>query len=219
MLKGLLYNNVLFYELITKIKLGGKSNLRYQIVSKYVEPNDSVLDVCAGTGEFKKYIPKNCEYYAVERSENFSQYLQKKNITNFFINLHDGLKIDRKFDTIVMIISLYSFKNTNIDNLITSLKKIANKRVVILEEVFITPPEPSEFNLNVRKFRYISLIQKIGALVTNYLCCTSYFKNTSLFHRNEFLELIKKHQFKCQEYQNLYTVALYEKNNDVSLDF
>ena len=192
-IKGILYRNPLIYNLLAKIKLRRDSSIRYEIAAKYIKAGDSVLDVCAGMGELKNFLPESCKYICLEASPEFLSQLSQKNIQYKSINLHEGINTeDFQVDAVVMIISLYQFRNTSMHNLLEDFKKIA-KKVVIVEEVL------------VKKRGKDSFVQK----TINYLCATDYYLPIELFSFDEFEEVMQKHNYRREKYRKRYIVGYY----------
>lgn len=201
--KGILYKNKRVYRLLTKIKLGKKSCVRYQLAAKFLLAGESVLDICAGIGDLKNYLPQNCYYETIEASPQFAKYLQKNKIKNNLLDISKSLDIVNKFDNVIMIISLYHFKNLSIDYLLQQFKGIAYKRVIIVEEVINTPSKKLPLRM--------SLAQKIGSLLTNYLCQTDYFKPTKLFDKKILEAYFNNHSYQIYNENDYYMVGVYEK--------
>lgn len=191
--KGILYSHPFIYNFLTKIKLKNNYHLRYKIATQYIQPGNSVLDVCAGQGGLKNFLPKDCDYICIEAGSEFISELFKKKIKHFSINLHEGINIrDLQVDVIVMIVSLYQFRNTSIHNLLEDFKKIT-KKAVIVEEVL----------LNKRSNNCIC--QKI----LNYLCASDYYIPTELFSIDEFEQVMHEHNYKCKRHSERYVVGYY----------
>ena len=192
-IKGIHYRKPFIYNLQTKIKLRSSYNLRYKIAAKYIKAGDSVLDVCAGMGELKNFLPEGCKYICLEASPEFLFQLSQKNIQYKSINLHEGINTeDFQVDAVVMIISLYQFRNTSMHNLLEDFKKIA-KKVVIVEEVL------------VKKRGKDSFVQK----TINYLCATDYYLPIELFSFDEFEDVMQKHNYRREKYRKRYIVGYY----------
>lgn len=191
--EGILYRNAFLYMLVTLFKLGSKKNLRFQIAAQYISAGESVLDVASGGGWLRDYIPASCSYTCIEMGDAFTKSLAKRNVSFMKMNLHQGIDgLKTKFDTAVMIISLYQFRHTSIDQLLEQFKEVANK-VVIVEEV--SALENNELTI------------KDKAL--NYLCKTEYFMPTKILSAHEFRAICEKHGYevKIDSRKNSYMIA------------
>ena len=193
--EGILYRNSFLYMLVTFVKLRSKNNLRFQIASQFISPGESVLDVASGGGWLRDYIPDSCRYTCVEVGDAFIQSLTKRGVSFIKMNLHQGMgELKQNYDTVVMIISLYQFRYTSLDQLMSQFKEIANK-VVIVEEVSI-----SENNKLTIKDK-----------VLNYLCQSEHFMPTKILTAHAFSAICKKHGYevKIDAHKNNYMIATY----------
>ncbi len=192
--KGLHYKSCLFYSFLTFLKLGKDYDLRYKIASRYIKPGDFVLDVCAGPGRLVLFLPLLCKYTGIEASADFRSVLFQKGLACQTADLHDGLgQVDLYYDVIVMIISLCHFRQTSMDSLLESFKKIG-KRVVIIEDVLPVKRDKGSF------------IQR----AMDYFCSTDYYLPMELFTAEEFEAVMSKHSYSCQREGRRYMVACYE---------
>jgi len=210
-LKGLHYNNILIYNLITKLKFKGFEKLRFDIAKNLIRDGESVLDICSGPGELRKFLPETCTYAAVEMSPKFINHLQKNNIQTFSINLHDEFNLDYEVDTIIMIYSLYQFKNTSARNLLNEFKRVATKKVIIVEEILEEKNEaiPS-------KYSSLYIAQRIGMVARDYLCSLDFYRPTNLFGEDEFKKLMSASEYQITSLSNMCTVAVYDKSEKAS---
>ena len=211
-LKGLHYNNILIYNLITKLKFKGFEKLRFDIAKNLIRDGESVLDICSGPGELRKFLPETCTYAAVEMSPKFIDHLQKNNVQTFSINLHDDeFNLDYEVDTIIMIYSLYQFKNTSARNLLNEFKRVATKKVIIVEEILEEKNEgiPS-------KYSSLYIAQRIGMVARDYLCSLDFYKPTNLFGEDEFKKLMSDGGYQITSLSNMCTVAVYDKSEQAS---
>lgn len=191
-LKGILYRNQTIYKLLDRIKLRKDSELRFKIANTYIDIGSSVLDVCSASGELKDFLFEDVDYHTMECSLEFTSVLNKKGIKNFEINLHttDINNQNLKVDVVVMIISLYQFRDTTMHNLLEVFKSIA-KKVVIVEEV-----------LEKRR-------SQLKDNIMNYLSATDYYLSTKLFTINEFEQIMEKHDYSCINHGERYIVGYY----------
>ena len=189
--RGIHYQSPPIYEFFTLLKLRRDYRLRYQIAAQFIKPGESVLDVCAGYGEFRKFIPRSCDYQALEASLAFNKELARKKIPYQRKNLHEGLDTQvPAVDVAVMLISLCQFQNTTLHPLLEDFKKIARK-VIIVEDVQNKTPR------FVEKFR-------------DYLCATEYYLPMKLFSADQFEAAMKQHGYRCQKYNERYWVGYFE---------
>lgn len=205
MLKGILYNSVTIYNLVTKLKLGSHYSFRYELCASYIKAGDTVLDICAGPGELKNYLPPSVKYETIELSKAFIAALQKKGISNHKINLHSFNEgnLPTTYDVVVMLISLYPFRNSNINKIINFMKD-KGKKIIILEEVNLED--------NFKKYsRWKYICQKLGKLFRDYVCHTDSAKPADLFSEKEFIEIMNRHHFSTEKHPHGYILAYFEK--------
>ena len=176
------------------LKRGRRRDERYRIAARYVQPGESVLDVCAGSGRLQKFLPENCPYAAMDGSPQFLSQVRKKSRPTVLWDLHQGWpEKTPRADIIIMVISFSQFRDVSAGTLLEDFKKGA-KRVVIVEEVL------------ERKRSQASFIQKI----INYLCGTDYYIPVSSWYtRQEFLQLMRDHGYQCEEVSNRYSIGSY----------
>lgn len=193
LLQGIHYRNPAFYHLQTFVKLGWSYNERYKMAAKYIKEGEHVLDVCAGPGDFKEFLPQACTYEAIDGSREFIKLLTEKKIRNHCLNLHEPLD-PRKFksDAVVMLISLCHFGETSVHPLLDSFKHIA-KKVIIVEEVLPKKRNPR------------SIIQR----TMNFFCRTPYSQSFDLLTESEFSRLMEEHGYQWKKYNNRYCVGYY----------
>jgi cyclopropane fatty-acyl-phospholipid synthase-like methyltransferase len=192
--RGVHYKNWTIYKLITLLKLRGEYNYRYKLASKYIKNGETVLDICAGGGDLKKYLPKQCDYTTIEKSDNFSKILAKKNIENMKINLHEDFTfVYKKYDVVIMLISLCHFRNTSVSMLLEKFKLMGD-RVIIIEEVLRKKREST------------SCVYQI----INYLCATEYYMPIDLFTDEEFKKVIELNDYEYIKSTDRYRIGLYQ---------
>jgi len=196
MFEGILYRSNFLYALQTFLKLRGNNKLRFEIAAQFISPGESVLDVASGGGWLRDHIPASCSYTCVEVGDAFIQSLTKRDVKFIKANLHQGIgELKTKYDTVVMIISLYQFRHTSLDQLMEQFKEIANKKVVIVEEV------------SVAENNGLTIKDK----VLNYLCRTEYFTPTKILSAHEFSAICEKHGYAVtvDSRRNQYMIATY----------
>jgi hypothetical protein len=182
--RGIHYRNPQVYKFLTALKLRQDYHKRFQIAANYVREGESVLDICAGSGEFRDFLPPGCAYQSVDASPSFHP--------DVVLNLHEnpGLPNLPRANIVTMIISLYQFQNTTLDTLLENFKK-TGQRVVIVEEA---PPRRGG------KWREV---------LGNYLCSTPYYRPTRLFLAEEFNAIMKRHGYDCRRCTDRYWIGFY----------
>jgi len=194
---GIVYRSPIIYNLLTFLKKGPAHRKRFRIIRDYIDQGGSILDVCAGDGTMRRYLMENCKYLAVDASRGFIQALRKKGLDCFYADLHQGLPLaENSYDNVIMLISLYEFRDSSLNSLLDDCKRIAAKKVIILEEVLSGDT------------RYESLFAR---RVRKYLCATEYQVTSRLFTFEEFKECLKSHGFEIIRWENPYAVGIYKK--------
>jgi len=179
--QGILYKNDFIYNFLDYLKNKGNKNLRFKILNKYISKQKSLIDICGGSGWLKDHIDQSIEYTVADASGEFGKICKSKNIKFLKLNCTKFNIKKVKFDYSVMIISLYQFKK-NVNEIITNLKKITKKKIIIIEE--ISPKDESNYFSNIKK------------IIRDYLCKTDfYIKNNDLYNLHEFSSLMKKNKF------------------------
>ncbi len=192
-LQGIPYRDVFIYNFLTFLKLGYSYDLRFKIVQPYLHKDDVILDVCAGYGRLKKFIPKECTYHCIDASPTFLKKLKQKEIPSSLQNINEKCVINYShYTVVVMIISLCHFPKSRIHTLLDSFTKMGN-RVIIIEEVIKTPKQNHTW---LRK-------------IMNYLCCVDYNKHLSLLTFEEFKDILSKHNYKVTRYNNRYSIGTF----------
>jgi hypothetical protein len=194
LLKGAHYRSKFLYNALALLKLGKDFHLRYQIAARYIGSAGSVVDVCSGSGDLRRFIPRDCSYAALDASQEFLTTLKGKGVRTIVWDLHAGWPSSMpEVDVIVMVIALSQFRETSADSLLESFKK-AGRRVVIVEDVL------------PRSRRDGSLIQR----VMNFLCGTDYYVPVSSWYtKEEFEQLMREHGYQCERMSVRYSVGLY----------
>lgn len=190
--RGSHYQSPPVYKFFSALKLRENYDLRYRLAAQYLKVGESVLDVCAGLGEFKGFLPEGCSYRALEASRPFLRKLAGQGIFSFRIDLHKDNGEIPLTDSIVMIISLYQFRDTTVPHWLETFKTKA-KKVIIVEETATLRRSPLRDSLS------------------NYLCAADYFRPTRLFTRKEFSTIMCRYGYNCLPYNERYCVGLYER--------
>jgi ubiquinone/menaquinone biosynthesis C-methylase UbiE len=124
-------------------------NWRYDLISKYIEINSSVLDLGSGTGWLagKIFQEKRCKLQLVDVIDI--------NETNLPFQLYNGTTIpfkDRSFDYSLLVFVLHHLTNHN--QIIQEVARVTRKKMVIVED---TPKNPLELFVNSCCDRSINL--------------------------------------------------------------
>jgi len=192
--RGVRYRNWFVYNFLLFLRFGVHYNLRYKIAAEYVGSENSVLDVCSGAGDLRKFLPENCVYACVDASPQFAAILSKKNIHCYKINLHKGINGHTpQFDVLAMVGGMCQFRMTSMDMLLEDFKKIARK-IVVLEHV--APKEVKEG----------SLWHKLN----NYLIANDYTVPDREFSEKEFNEIMSSHGYRVRSCDAGYRVGYYD---------
>ena len=197
-LKGIHYRNSYFYNALDLLKLGREYDLRFQIAARYINPGESVVDVCAGPGRLKDFLFKDCTYTVIDASHEFCATLQRKGIPCIVRDLHSGWpQAVPGADVLVMIISLSQFRKTSVDDLLENFKRVT-KRVLIVEDVLSRSRSERSF------------FQR----AINYLCGTDYYVPVvSWYTRPEFEQLMRDHGYQCEAVSSRYMIGSYGFSN------
>lgn len=192
-IKGCHYRSSVVYNACTFLKLWENYYQRFHIAREYIKEGARVLDVCAGAGTMRYFLPKDCRYTAVDASQEFLSKINKDGAATRCLNLHQGIVAEEfSADIILMIISLCHFRNTSVHALLEDFKKMARK-VVFVEDVLLNPRRPDSF------------IQR----TINYLTATDYSVPLQLFTRQEFQDLMKSHGYQYRQHTSRYAVGYY----------
>ena len=192
--RGSHYQNSFVYNFFTFLKLRQEYQLRYQIAAQHIRPGESVLDICAGFGEFKDFLPSLCTYQVIEASLAFNRQLARRDIPYDWQNLHAGMNTRiPSVDVITMIISLCQFQKTTCHRLLEDFKKVA-KKIIIVEDVL-----PGQKKTPV-------LVEK----VRDHLCATDYYIPMQLFSADQFRSVMKEHGYDCRQVNARYWVGHYK---------
>ncbi|MDP8242969.1 MAG: class I SAM-dependent methyltransferase [Candidatus Hinthialibacter antarcticus] len=127
-----IYWHPFLYELSIRLLYGRRYHERYHAVATWVQPGESVTDVCAGDCAVFRYAlqEKNIRYLACDLNHTFLQWAQRRNIQTQSLNvLEDEIPAA---DCIIMMGSLCQFipnEKAVIEKMIASAR-----RCVILTE-------------------------------------------------------------------------------------
>jgi methionine biosynthesis protein MetW len=105
-----------------------KSNLkRAKIIADWIEPNSTVLDVGCGDGTIAEYLVKNKN--AKVEGIDIVKSAEKKGIKVKIQDLNRGLKIDKKYDYIILIEVLEHLQFPQV--VLNKVRKFAKKGVIV----------------------------------------------------------------------------------------
>ncbi len=192
--KGIRCRSWFIYNLLLFLRFGFNHDLRYKIAAEYVRPGESVLDVCSGAGDFKKFLPEDCPYACIDASPQFTAILSKKKINFHRMNLHKGIDSSIiRSDVCVTIGALCQFKTTSMDSLLEDFKEIA-RRVVVVEHI----PKKT------------AVEGTLAYKANNYLIATDFTVNDREFSAEEFSRIMLKHGYRVRRCKGDYMVGCYE---------
>ena len=113
-------------------------NRKIEILTKNINDNDKILDLCCGSGEFYDYIKnKQINYIGVDFSENLLERFKKKNIikkNTLLINSYaENLKIkDNSINICFCYSSIYYIKN--VEKVFAEITRVLNKNGLAIIE-------------------------------------------------------------------------------------
>ena len=138
-IKDKIFDQPKIFDFIRSLLMGGFTKISKE-VSKYVTKEDSVLDVCCGSGKFSSIHSK--DYCGIDLCDSFISYARKKYKKTFIVKDVCKMDIDNKFDIILFICSLHHFSNNQTNEIFNKLNQLANKKILVVD---IIPP--SRWNL------------------------------------------------------------------------
>jgi hypothetical protein len=80
---------------------------RYQVVAAQVPAGCDVVDLCAGDGRLRNYLPRGTPYTAVDLNASFLRRLSEQGVNTVVANLRDTVPAG---SCVVMMAALYHFK-------------------------------------------------------------------------------------------------------------
>lgn len=191
-MKGLVYKSPRLYTFLMRMKYASHDCERYRCAASYMHEYDTVLDLCAGPGLLKEYMPTDCTYTALDASNEMILHLKKRHIPTIQHDLHSGYPyLEKKYSVATMLLSLYQFRKTSINALLEAMQG-EHDHVVIVEWVL----------------QKKSFVSHAAEMMRNYLCDTNYSHPTELFLVSEFKELMHAHNFVCVEGPAGYMIAI-----------
>lgn len=194
MLKGIHYRNPLFYRTQTLIKLGPSYRRRFEIAASHIPAGASVLDICAGPGDLRHFLPPDCRYTALEASPEFTGLLSLDRIPCVVHDLNRPLPDHvRAFDVAVMLISLCHFSPDRVRSLLDELKQAARKVIIVEEVCEQKRPEGSPLQW-----------------VMNYLSAREYAFSYAIMTGEEFRDLIEAAGYESARVSRRYVVGIYD---------
>ena len=104
---------------------------RYRVVAKEVPPDCDVVDLCAGDGRLRHYLPGSVRYTAVDMNEGFLRDLQRQGVATVAANLRQTIPPGA---CVVMMAALYHFMPNHIA-LVRRAIEAASDRFILTEPV------------------------------------------------------------------------------------
>ena len=129
--RGIIYRHPFLYNMMGRLYFRKRWDFRYQEVVKYINPGESVLELCVGDGVLSTYLNSN-KYIGFEFNRTFVNYgiRKKRNLVLADILSHPF----PESDVIIMISSFYHFIH-NARVIWDKMKNSCRKRIVICENV------------------------------------------------------------------------------------
>ena len=109
-----------------------------RLLNKYIYPNDNVLDLCCGSGEYYQYVKNlNINYYGVDFSSNLLNEFKKKNIiSNKFKLINSSaeqLKLkNESIDLCFCFSAIYYIQD--VEKIFLEIRRILNKNGIAIIE-------------------------------------------------------------------------------------
>jgi len=145
--KGLLYYHPGIYNIVGRLYYRKRWIFRYCEVAQYISPGDRVLELCAGDGVLKEYLPHN-DYTGLEFNPVFVNYGIKKGRN---LVLADVLSYPfPKSDVIIMISSFYHFINKPL-RIVNKMKEFCQKKIIVCENYKCLSTAPNKWLSNLGK--------------------------------------------------------------------
>ncbi|MEW5849762.1 MAG: class I SAM-dependent methyltransferase [Myxococcota bacterium] len=131
-MRGPVYWHPALYKLAMR-RLYGKSGFeeRYRVVAAHVPPGSDVIDLCAGDGRLRRYLPPGTPYLAVDTNEVFLRKLWRQGVATLHADLRRQLPCG---GTVVMMASLYHFMPEHVEMVRRALQA-ATRRLILTEPV------------------------------------------------------------------------------------
>jgi hypothetical protein len=133
-MSSLIYRSPVAYQLTMRLLYGRYFSARYTAIAREIEPDGSVVDVCAGDGHlYTAYLrARQIAYEALDISPQLVRYMQQRGVRARCFDLwQDELPAA---DIIVMQASLYQFL-PHADRIVAKLLAAAGRRVIITEPI------------------------------------------------------------------------------------
>lgn len=164
---------------------------RYQEVTKYINPGESVLELCAGDGVLSTYLNKN-KYTGFEFNQAFINYgiRKRRNLVLADILAHPF----PESDLIIMISSLYHFI-PNAQAVFDKMKNSCRKRIVICENVAC---------LSTSANKWLNMLGKVISVAHNGT-------GTHRYSKEEICGFLKENKFSKIYCKNNYVFGVWDK--------
>lgn len=129
-----LLNYPIFFLTVRSILDGGQLRYLKELIKEY--SITSILDVGCGCGVFSK-VTQN-PYLGIDYNRGFIEFCRKRfgNESREFavMDLRD-LKLDRRFDTAIIINSIHHFSDEEVVEILESMKRAASRLIIIHDAV------------------------------------------------------------------------------------
>lgn len=168
-LKDKLFDNPAVFNKIRSIVLMGKEKMYYN-AKKAVnqEKNESVLDVCCGTGEFAHLF--NNRYLGIDLNPAFIFSAKRNNPGKKFqvMDVMAPKLKGRQFDKAVLLSMTHHFSDIELDKIFRQLRRIVKNRIIIMD------PIPNGYNplswllYKLDRGRHIRRKAELERLVSKY---------------------------------------------------
>jgi hypothetical protein len=95
------------YEGAMRVLYGARGACeRYEVVAALIEPGTEVVDLCAGDGRLRHFLPPDVRYLAVDMNDGFLRRLRRLGVTTVKTDLRRSIPTG---DIVVMMTALYHF--------------------------------------------------------------------------------------------------------------
>ncbi len=186
------------YDRITAIETLGLDNYwrRYMIKNIKLDNNCKVLDAGAGTGKLTGILYnrfKNCNVYAIDRSEEMLDKINNKNIIKINGNVLDTKFNDNYFDLITSSFLIRPL-NKSLNEYFSEMNRIAKKNghLIIME---IYEPENAYFKIFFDVY-FHRILKYTGDKITKSSAFTYFSESVKNFYDYRYIsKLLLKNNF------------------------
>ncbi|MBI5493621.1 MAG: hypothetical protein HY904_01260 [Deltaproteobacteria bacterium] len=131
-MKGPVYWHPWLYQSAMRLLYGAHGyHERYRVVAAQVPPGCDVVDLCAGDGRLRSYLPPGTRYLAVDQNPLLLRPLQASGVPTLVANLRESVPAG---GCVVMMASLYHFMPQQAD-LVRRCLAAAGRRFILTEPV------------------------------------------------------------------------------------